>query len=104
MVRLAKSNRVLWINSIGLRKPMATSSDFKRVFKKLHDFTRGHRQVAPSIHVFSPVAIPFHSSSAARWLNRRILRWSLQRICRKLGFHDPVTWTFVPSSVDVVGS
>src|SRR6476620_7995266 len=77
MVRLAKRNRVLWINSIGLRNPTATASDLKRVISKLKDFTRGHREVAPSIHVFSPVAIPFHSNAAARWLNRKVLEWSL---------------------------
>jgi glycosyltransferase involved in cell wall biosynthesis len=104
MVRLAKHNRVLWINSIGLRNPTATASDFQRIFKKLRDFTRGHRQVADSIFVFSPVAIPFHSSSLARWFNRNFLKWNLQRVCRKLAFRDPITWTFVPSSVDVVGS
>jgi len=104
MVRLAKHNRVLWINSIGLRNPTATASDFQRIFKKLRDFTGGHRQVADSIFVFSPVAIPFHSSSLARWFNRNFLKWNLQRVCRKLAFRDPITWTFVPSSVDVVGS
>jgi len=104
MVRLAKHNRVLWINSIGLRNPTATASDFQRIFKKLRDFTGGHRQGADSIFVFSPVAIPFHSSSLARWFNRNFLKWNLQRVCRKLAFRDPITWTFVPSSVDVVGS
>jgi glycosyltransferase involved in cell wall biosynthesis len=104
MTRLAKSNRVLWINSIGLRKPTATTSDFKRVFSKLTEFVKGHRQVTPSIYVFSPIAIPFHSSAIAHWVNRRVLTWSVRRICRKLGFHDPITWTFVPSSAGVAGS
>jgi glycosyltransferase involved in cell wall biosynthesis len=104
MTRLAKSNRVLWINSIGLRKPTATTSDFKRVFSKLTEFAKGRRQVTPSIHVFSPIAIPFHSSALAQWVNRRVLTWSVRRVCRKLGFRDPITWTFVPSSADVAGS
>ena len=54
--------------------------------------------------MFSPLVIPFHGNRAARWMNRRMLTWSLRRACRKLGFHKPITWTFVPSSADVAGS
>src|SRR5215475_2332240 len=104
MLRLAKKNRILWVNSIGNRKPTATVRDFRRALKKLADFSRGHKQVATSIHVFSPLAIPFHSSSAARWINRQVLRWSLRRVCRKLRFRNPITWTFEPASADVAGS
>ena len=43
MVRLAKKNRVLWINSIGNRKPTASVRDFKRVLKKLRDFSAGSK-------------------------------------------------------------
>jgi glycosyltransferase involved in cell wall biosynthesis len=48
--------------------------------------------------------IPFHGSRLARWLNRRILAWSLRRACRQLSFKKPITWTFVPSSADVAGA
>src|SRR4051812_43269370 len=104
MLRLAKHNRILWINSIGNRKPTATVYDLKRIGKKLHDFTRGHKQVHERIHVFSPFAIPFFGSSVARWLNRRVLQWSLRRACRQLGFQRPIMWTFFPSSGNVAGS
>jgi glycosyltransferase involved in cell wall biosynthesis len=104
MQRLGKRNRVLWVNSIGTRNPTASMHDFKRVLKKLRDFSQGSRQVDEGIHVFSPLVVPFHGSAAARWVNRKALRWSLRRACRKLGFNNPITWTFVPSSADVAGS
>src|SRR5262245_29887643 len=104
MLRLASRNRILWINSIGNRKPTATASDFKRIVKKLCDFGQGRRQVAESIHVFSPLAIRFHNSSLARWINRKTLIWCLRRICRQLGFRRPITWTFEPASAEVVGA
>jgi glycosyltransferase involved in cell wall biosynthesis len=103
MQRLAKRNRVLWVNSLGNRNPTASVHDFKRVIKKLRDFTRGSRRVDEGIHVFSPLAIPFHGNAAARWINRKALRWSLQRTCRKLGFRNPITWSFVPASAEVAG-
>jgi glycosyltransferase involved in cell wall biosynthesis len=104
MQRLAKRNRVLWVNSIGHRNPTASVHDFKRVIKKLRDFSQGSKKVDEGIHVFSPLVIPFHGSAAARWINRKALRWSLQRACRKLEFRNPITWTFVPTSAEVAGS
>src|SRR5205809_5278478 len=80
MLRFAKHNRVLWINSIGNRKPTASAYDFKRIAKKLLDFTKGYRKVNEQICVYSPLAVPFFGSSLARWLNRKALKWSVRRI------------------------
>jgi hypothetical protein len=52
MLRLAKHNRVLWINSIGYRNPTVSAHDLKRVVKKLREFTRGRKQVDEGIKVF----------------------------------------------------
>ena len=35
MRRLARKNRVLWVNSIGNRNPTASARDFRRAFGKL---------------------------------------------------------------------
>jgi glycosyltransferase involved in cell wall biosynthesis len=103
-LRLAQKNRVLWVNSTGNRNPTASVRDLRRAWKKLGQFLRGCRPVANNISVFAPLVIPFHGNRAARWVNRRLLAWSLRRACRKLGFQKPITWTFVPSSADVAGS
>ncbi len=103
-LRLARKNRVLWVNSTGNRNPTASVRDLRRVWKKLRQYFRGCRVVSRNISVFSPLVIPYHGNRAARWVNCRLLSWTLRRACRKLGFHDPITWTFVPSSADVAGS
>lgn len=104
MQRLARRNRILWVNSIGNRNPTASVHDARRVIKKLRDFARGSKNVDKGIHVFAPLVIPFHGSAAARWINRKTLQWSIQRACRKLGFTRPITWSFVPASAEVAGS
>jgi glycosyltransferase involved in cell wall biosynthesis len=104
MQRLAKHNRVLWVNSVGIRKPTTSASDVKRVIKKVRDFARGTRQVDETIYVFSPLAFPFHGSAAGRWINRKVLRWSLRRACAQLQFREPITWVFIPASAEVAGS
>jgi glycosyltransferase involved in cell wall biosynthesis len=104
MLRFARHNRVLWINSIGNRKPTATVYDLKRIAGKLRDFAKGYQQVHEQIYVCSPIAVPFFGSSVARWINRNALKWSLRRVCRQLGFQRPIMWTFYPASGNVVGS
>ena len=102
--RLAARNRILWVNSLGNRNPSATVRDFRRAADKVGQWIRGSREVADNIHVFAPLVIPYHGYATARMLNRRLLVWSLRRECAKLGFRDPITWSFVPSSGEVAGS
>jgi glycosyltransferase involved in cell wall biosynthesis len=104
MLRLAKNNRILWVNSIGLRKPKASASDLRRVLKKLRDAAGGCRRVAENIYVYPPLALPFHRGLLSRAINRFCLRWGLRMACRRLGFKEILTWTFVPSSAEVAGN
>jgi glycosyltransferase involved in cell wall biosynthesis len=103
-LRLARNNRLLWVNSTGNRNPTPSIRDVRRAWSKLRQFFRGCRPVAGNISVFSPLVIPFHGNRTARWLNRRFLAWGLRRACRKLAFRTPIAYSFVPSSADVAGS
>jgi len=103
MKRLARRNRVLWVNSIGNRNPTISKNDAMRVFRKLKAFLVGPLQVASGIHVISPIAIPFHGSAAARRINQWLLVATLRSAIRKLGFRKRVTWTFLPTSANVAG-
>jgi glycosyltransferase involved in cell wall biosynthesis len=108
MRRLARHNRVLWVNSIGNRNPTPTTRDVKRVFRKLRDFSRdfsrGCRQVMENLYVYSPLVIPFHGNRLARAVNRRLMTHQLRRVIRQLDFRNPITWSFIPSSAHVAGT
>ncbi len=103
VTRLARRNRVLWVNSTGTRNPTVSAHDFRRALKKLREFFHGTRPVAEGISLFCPLVIPFHGNRVARSINRRLLAWCLRRACKKLNFQNPITLTFVPSSADVAG-
>ncbi len=103
MRRLARHNRVLWVNSIGNRNPEPSLHDLKRVTRKLRQFASGFRQVEDRIFVLSPLVIPFHGSAIARRINQSILTWHVRLISARLGFAHPITWTFLPTSADIVG-
>src|SRR5881394_3716023 len=67
MTRLTKKNRVLWVNSLGNRAPRASTRDMMRIVDKLTKFanylSEDPVEVAPNIHVITPLAIPSYSSA-----------------------------------------
>ena len=103
MLELAREHRVIWINSINNRQPRIASKDFRRSAEKLRGFFRGLQHVQANIWVLTPIFVPLHGSSIARWINRVLLRTQIRRALRRLRFTDPITWTFMPTSADVVG-
>src|SRR5439155_25707659 len=104
MLRLARKNRILWINNVGNRNPTISRHDLTRMVLKVFEFAAGVKKVSPNIYAFSPLLIPFHGSGAARLLNRLLLRWSIGSVCRKLGFKNPINWSFAPSAGDIIGN
>ncbi|MCW5960797.1 MAG: glycosyltransferase [Pyrinomonadaceae bacterium] len=95
---LARENRVLWVNSIGLRAPSVSTADFKRSFEKLARAVDPMKEVEPNLFVMSPLSIPAYGSAAIRKFNQRSLLWQIRRSMRKLGFKNPVNYTFLPSA------
>lgn len=101
---LARDNRILWVNSIGNRAPKANAHDAKRILRKLQTFSEGIREVEPNLFVLAPLAIPFYGSEAVRTLNRALLKAQVKRAMKKLGFHRPISWSFLPASAPVSGT
>jgi glycosyltransferase involved in cell wall biosynthesis len=104
MRRLAHANRVLWVNSLGNRRPSATARDVRRVFGKAWAFLKGLRQVEPNLHVLAPLAIPSYGSAAVATVNRALVRSEVRAAMASLRMRRPVLYTFVPASAWVVGA
>ena len=101
---LARQNRVLWVNSIGNRRPTATARDVKRMLKKLSGAMQGLRERHPNIWVLTPLAIPFYGSELVRAANGALLKAQIERAMQQLGFEDVISWSFLPSSAPVSGA
>lgn len=103
-VRLARTNDVLFVNSIGLRSPQLSSGrDLGRMWGKLAAFVRGAERVGDRLHVLTPVVVPYRRWAFVRALNRRLLLANLRRAVRRLGLGDPILLIFSPNVADVVG-
>lgn len=100
---LARTNRVLWVNSLGNRAPRATASDAARAWKKLRDVTRGVKEVEPNLHVLAPLYVPAYGSEVVRAANGALVRFQTWAAMRALGMRRPISWSFLPSAAPVVG-
>lgn len=99
---LARDNRILYVEAAGMRSPRASGRDMRKIFRKIAAFVRRPRRVAPNIHVYSPVILPFHRFALVRALNRRLLAMSVRRAQRSVGFSRPIVWIFMPHFASLV--
>ena len=103
--QLARHNKVLFVESVGLRAPSATSSDLNRVFSKLNSSFRGARAVPEGLHVFTPLVVPFlRKTPLVKLLNGVILRACMRWLKLRLGLSRPLVFVFIPTFNDVVGT
>lgn len=102
MGRLAAENSVLFVESLGLRRPQLAGRDLSRLWRRLKRGLRGARPAPEGLHVLSPLILPLHSKAAVRKLNRWLLRRQVKRAARKLGMDQPILWAYVPQAEDVI--
>jgi glycosyltransferase involved in cell wall biosynthesis len=102
---LARSRRVLWLNSVATRTPnLSSGRDLGKIARKLTEFARGPVNVEHDLWVFSPLVVPLPHSAAARRVNQQILRATIAVVRRRLGLRRFQLWTFLPNVADYVGT
>jgi glycosyltransferase involved in cell wall biosynthesis len=97
MSRLARENRVLFVESLGLRRPQLAGRDLARIRQRLRRGLAPPR-AADGLHVLSPLVLPFHGHRAVRAINRRLLPALVRRATRRLGLQRPILWAYVPQA------
>jgi glycosyltransferase involved in cell wall biosynthesis len=97
MSRLARENRVLFVESLGLRRPELAGRDLARVWRRLRRGLAPPRAV-DGLQVLSPLVLPLHRSRLARALNARLLPALVYRATRRLGLDRPILWAYVPQA------
>lgn len=98
----ANGHRIIYIDSLGLRKATATAKDFKRIFRRLQALISPYKQVSQSIWRVSPFILPFHNNKFIKIFNKWFLFFTIQFLAKKLKFKDIVIWTYSPVTDDIV--
>src|SRR2546421_12619340 len=102
---LAKTRRVLWLNSLATRKPdLKSTRDLGKIKRKLLEFAGGAVNVENDLWVATPLVLPLPQSAFAQQLNRQLLRWTIQAWRAQLGIERFQLWTFLPNTAPYVGT
>ena len=97
MARLGRRNRVLFLESLGLRQPRLAGRDLRRMARRVGRAAAGARAV-DGLHVLSPLVVPIHGRPRIRTLNARLLRAQVGGAARELGLKRPLLWSYVPQA------
>ena len=110
--RLARDRKVVWVNSLGLRRPRIDASDLRRLgYKALHTLRPAPDGVAgakaahhPFDALVAPRAIPWPGSRLAAMANRQLVGAQLRKAMDGAAIKRPVLWTSLPTALPLVGS
>jgi hypothetical protein len=99
LTRIARSKKVLWVNSIGMRMPRGGSSEiaWTRYLRKARSLLRGMRRDPKSgMYVLSPWFVPNYSEE---WIERNanLLLLQVRLACRLLNIRHPSLWATLPT-------
>lgn len=101
----ARGYRVLYVESVGIRRPGLNALDLGRMAARLRSGLAPIREVADNVWVLSPLTIPLGHRYALvgefnRWqLQSRMLRW-----LRRRGSARPLLWTYHPYMMPLVAA
>lgn len=89
-------HRVLYVESMGIRRPSATVRDAQRIKKRLSKLFAGVQHVRNNVWVLSPFSIPLQGNALIRSLNFMLLRCQIAYALSMLNMKNPVFWTYNP--------
>lgn len=100
--------RVLYVESVGLRKPRPGSGrDWRRLFdrlrKGLSSLVFGAPERSPGVFIFSPLVVPAgYRHPLLRRLNDSLLRLAIRRSMKRHELRKPMVWTYHPFMLDAI--
>lgn len=101
------ASKVIWVETVGLRKPMLNLHDIRRSAQKIADFASGRRANStpdhPNLRVVSPPTLPFTGAAIVRRFNRWSVARAVRRQAARLGFAKPVLMVCAPSHGSYIG-
>jgi len=108
--QLAKQHKIVWVNSIGLRRLTFGLHDIKRAWYKLIGSTTyrvidKELKILPNdhFHIVHPRTLPAPRSRLARWFATRLLVSQIMPVVQQANLQAPILWISLPTAVDVVG-
>jgi len=100
--RLARDNKVLFVNSLTLGLPSVSNPDFfLKIRRKLKSYVRWLRRVPEGLYVMTPIILPFFGIRVIRAINQFLLMVQLRLIMLITGMRRPIVWVAIPSAAEI---
>jgi glycosyltransferase involved in cell wall biosynthesis len=103
MKRLLPYNRILWVNTVGMRLPKLTYYDFRRSIEKMGSWfgrSTSREELPANLTVISPVMIPFNNLAGVRKFNKMSVVRAVRKEMVRLGIKQPLLLTTLPTASD----
>jgi glycosyltransferase involved in cell wall biosynthesis len=107
MKRFLPHNKILWVNTMGMRRPRLSTYDFWRSAEKIGSWfgrSTSREEIPSNLRVISPVMIPFSNVSAVRAFNKASVIRTVRKGMRQLHISQPILLTTLPNAIDYVGA
>lgn len=104
---LLRQNRVLWVQTIGLRNPSLSAYDVRRSLQILRRFAgrrRGQEAQDPSLWISNPRMLPYSNLAPIRQANRASVVRTVKAAAREIGFANPILVVTAPNAADYLGA
>lgn len=107
---LAETRKIVWVNSIGLRRPTLNLRDMKRIWHKLMATNIRSEQTMPlsaaqhnNFYLIAPRTLPAPRSLLGRWIAKKLLLAQIKPVVKTAQLQEPILWTSLPTAVDIAG-
>ncbi|MDH3997988.1 MAG: glycosyltransferase [Desulfuromonadales bacterium] len=108
MQKFLPNNRLLWVNTIGMRNPTLSFRDLKRSVEKLGSWlskdASSNETLPQNLHIVNPHMLPFSNIAAVRRFNKSSVVRSVSERASALGFSNPIVVTTLPITADYIGA
>lgn len=105
---LLADRKIIWMNSLGLRRPRLTAHDVMRASGKITALLKppARREAAPlpdGLSVIAPRAISWPGSALVQALNGESLARQIRPVLARRRITRPILWTSLPTALPVLG-
>ncbi|MES9856592.1 MAG: glycosyltransferase [Sedimenticola sp.] len=102
---LAETRKVVWINSIGLRRPRFNRGDLQRAWNKLRGEASPsmHSATPKNLHIVQPRTLPVPRGELERRLASSLLQRQIMPVVERASLNKPILWASLPTAVDMAG-
>jgi glycosyltransferase involved in cell wall biosynthesis len=106
--RIAEWHDVLWVNTIGMRRPRLTMTDMRKAWRKASRMwsSRGGQPARGNdsrVAVCQPLMLPFSGFRAVRAFNTRSVTWAVEAAVKRADLAGQIIVSTVPNAGDYRG-